>query len=264
MRCPKCGFISFDHLENCLKCKKNIKNASDNLSGSVYNVAAPAFLKFTTEPESDEVDVMDAFMDDEATFVDDEISDPDLDILLDDAEDSGDDEIQFEALPEEESGIDIDITDDDEDDVPPSFSLDDFDDEVDFSDSDDMDDIGSSDDSIKLGLPDELSDMTDLEPPPVLKEVTEDTEALAADDDFDLDLDFDLNLDDGMEDATPAATETSMDKLSLGDLDFDDEPATEAAEAATKKKTTAASMDLDDLNFELDLGDLHLDDDEKI
>ena len=34
MRCPKCGYISFDHLEQCLKCKKNIKAVSDNMHGT--------------------------------------------------------------------------------------------------------------------------------------------------------------------------------------------------------------------------------------
>ncbi len=44
MRCPKCGFISFDFQENCSKCKKNLKSVSKTLVGTVHNVAPPVFL----------------------------------------------------------------------------------------------------------------------------------------------------------------------------------------------------------------------------
>jgi len=44
MRCPKCGYISFDHLESCKKCNKKISDASADLDGTVFAVAAPLFL----------------------------------------------------------------------------------------------------------------------------------------------------------------------------------------------------------------------------
>ncbi len=44
MRCPKCGFISFDHIDSCLKCTKDIKETSTDLQGTTFNVASPAFL----------------------------------------------------------------------------------------------------------------------------------------------------------------------------------------------------------------------------
>jgi len=47
MRCPKCGYITFDHLEMCTKCRKEIAAASEQLSGTVFNAEAPAFLQFT-------------------------------------------------------------------------------------------------------------------------------------------------------------------------------------------------------------------------
>jgi hypothetical protein len=46
MRCPKCGYISFDQVESCGKCGKNISEASAKLSGMVLDVVAPLFLKF--------------------------------------------------------------------------------------------------------------------------------------------------------------------------------------------------------------------------
>ena len=44
MRCPKCGYISFDHLESCKKCNKDISEASADIDGTVFAVAAPGFL----------------------------------------------------------------------------------------------------------------------------------------------------------------------------------------------------------------------------
>ena len=83
MRCPKCGYISFDLVDECLKCKKNIKSASEVLQGSVLNVSPPSFLKFrgdikeTHEVEtgfSDEISPMGAgFADDESEFLSDDI-----------------------------------------------------------------------------------------------------------------------------------------------------------------------------------------------
>ena len=52
MRCPKCGYITFDHLETCTKCRKNIAQASQQLSGTVFKAEAPSFLQFEVH-ESD-------------------------------------------------------------------------------------------------------------------------------------------------------------------------------------------------------------------
>jgi hypothetical protein len=114
MRCPKCGFISFDHLQACLKCGKDIHEASENLNGAVYNFAPPAFLEFE-EREEVEVDVESG----EEDFVDVDISGLD---------DFGDDEtIGIDALgavdEEEEEPLEDDLPDldgdllDEEDDV---------------------------------------------------------------------------------------------------------------------------------------------------
>ncbi len=46
MRCPKCGYISFDHLERCKKCGKDIAEATAELEGTVFEAVAPAFLQF--------------------------------------------------------------------------------------------------------------------------------------------------------------------------------------------------------------------------
>lgn len=49
MRCPKCGYISFDYVESCKKCRKNISEASAEIDGTVFAVSAPVFLDFEYE-----------------------------------------------------------------------------------------------------------------------------------------------------------------------------------------------------------------------
>jgi|GEM_PF-4023495 len=60
MRCPKCGYISFDHVENCLKCKKYISGIVE-VQGTTYHVEAPSFLKIPgmDEPEDDDAGDLD-------------------------------------------------------------------------------------------------------------------------------------------------------------------------------------------------------------
>lgn len=44
MRCPKCGFVSFDFIEKCVKCGKNISEAATDLKGTVCSAPPPRFL----------------------------------------------------------------------------------------------------------------------------------------------------------------------------------------------------------------------------
>lgn len=44
MRCPKCGFISFDHLASCAKCGRDISEVASELQGTSIKVEAPMFL----------------------------------------------------------------------------------------------------------------------------------------------------------------------------------------------------------------------------
>ena len=53
MRCPKCGYISFDHVETCLKCKKDISGKVE-VEGTTYHAAAPSFLKIPSKAETEE------------------------------------------------------------------------------------------------------------------------------------------------------------------------------------------------------------------
>lgn len=52
MRCPKCGYISFDHLETCKKCQKYIGDVGAEINGTTYNADTPLFLKIASREES--------------------------------------------------------------------------------------------------------------------------------------------------------------------------------------------------------------------
>lgn len=47
MRCPKCGYISYDRLQSCSKCKSDLTAVSEKLHGTTLNVEAPDFLAMT-------------------------------------------------------------------------------------------------------------------------------------------------------------------------------------------------------------------------
>lgn len=114
MRCPKCGYTSFDKQERCPKCKKNIAAATAALVGTVASAPPPAFLRIAL-PEQ-ETEHADAAMD-----IDIELN------IDDDAQEysSGDDELfsfnedeqteealqPLDELPDDD-GIDLRLTDD--------------------------------------------------------------------------------------------------------------------------------------------------------
>jgi hypothetical protein len=51
MRCPKCGYTSFDHLESCKKCHKSFGPLAEEVNGTTYEAVAPLFLKITKNLE---------------------------------------------------------------------------------------------------------------------------------------------------------------------------------------------------------------------
>ena len=48
MRCPKCGFISFDHLETCKKCHKHLGEIIAEVNGTTYDATVPLFLNISS------------------------------------------------------------------------------------------------------------------------------------------------------------------------------------------------------------------------
>jgi hypothetical protein len=262
MRCPKCGYISFDHLEQCLKCKKNIKAVSDNLHGTVFNVAAPTFLQLSSRRD-EEAENDQAFADN--FEADEEFVDEDLEVLV---EDESSEEIELEAMVDDRQAKALG-----ESRKPSADSLDSEDGEIEidlsqFEDPEELEGVPAEtqktqnepiNQSLSLDLPAELDDLSDLAPPsretqtekPQAKSVTKkDVADLEMDD-----LDFDLGLGDlgtGVVSGSDPAKETI---LALDDIDF--------SETLTKSRTKptgkqgGADMD-EDLNFDLDLGGLSI------
>ncbi len=95
MRCPKCSFISFDVLETCVKCGKNISKAAEELQGTIAAVIPPEFLKLDFSEEETTVDVggeeteeaFDLGTDDDEVFVDfsggEDAGEESVDVVLD-------------------------------------------------------------------------------------------------------------------------------------------------------------------------------------
>jgi hypothetical protein len=232
MRCPKCGFISFDHVENCVKCKKEISGGTE-VQGTTYKAAAPSFLRMTTEYNT--VEESDPSTEIEFGGTDDgfEYSDPDLDVLV-----GGDDEI---GLGDDTEDV-ISLEDPDLGAPGDDFQLETDDGGFDFEIEDEM---GEQDSDLSLSLPDELSDISDLSPPRQGQAGAGDGMSLSLDDetgvsdDLDLDgLDLDLGLDIGDD---GGSSEMGDDlSLSLDDIDLSAED----------------DSGLDGLDMSLDLGGL--------
>ncbi len=255
MRCPKCGYISFDHLENCLKCNKEIKVASESLHGTVFNVTPPSFLKFNASNDSSEdIEIDQQFEEGE---IDMDVVDPDLDILLNDDDDN--DHLQELATDDD---FEINLDDDEDDEISIDFNqFEESEDELSEpeSDTESTPDIELKD-SFSMDLPDELSDISDLEEPsgeqlaPIKEEVNmELSDDLSDDFSFDLDID---GLDDPEEMSLDTPPSIPEPELSLDDTEHDKLTLESPSEIASDDPT---DMDAD-LNFDLDLGGLSLDD----
>jgi len=261
MRCPKCGYISFDNVEKCPKCKKN-SIASVGFLGSVLAVATPTFLKFGAEEEElVEAESPEVAIDEVVDTVDEDfdVVDPDLDILMDEDDDAGvDGDIDFQLdlddEPEAEAGVDDELADLDE--LSGELSeIEAFAEDADeVADDTDLDlavleetaELDEEPDIPAMDMPDELADLSDLSPPvkdSVDLQPEEPAESPAGD------LDF-SGLDDILND-TPAEPEPAP------------EPAPALA-AEPEQEETVLSLDMDeDLDFELDLGGLSIHDDNK-
>ncbi len=280
MRCPKCGYISYDHLAECLKCRKNIKSASDSFQGSVFNVEPPAFLQMPGESAEsyDEEDL--AILESEP--MSEEFVDDDLEVLI------ADDDEQEETVD-----IDDEITLSDN-----SFEDDDSEFELDFSQLEDTDEpVESSGEEVEAGetveeepdemslsieMPEALADISDLAPPAASEDSGGGTDAppVGKEEDVDLgleELDLDLGLGGVEEPVVAAKSGAEEDVLALDDINFsealaggdtetkaggDDGSAKKADPVPTMADQSASdelSMD-EELNFELDLGGLSIND----
>lgn len=263
MRCPKCGYISFDHLETCLNCSKDLSDSLSSVQGTTYHATPPMFLQISSDEGMGE-DAREFETDVEEMDDDLEVVDPDLDILLKEETDSGSEE----ALSQDSFGVpdEGDTTDFDEDAEEEDREI-----EIDLSQ---FEDAGAEKEAeaepapaFSMDLPDELADISDLAPP-----VSSEQKPVSdtGPDEAEMEMgDMDLKLDDMESDfsLTSETKEPSSDEgfagLSLDDIDLsDDSESKEPTPPPPPKAAPAAGseeMDMDaDLNFDLDLGGLTL------
>jgi hypothetical protein len=268
MRCPKCGYISFDHLATCLNCSKDLSDLSSAAHGTTYNAHSPSFLKFpergALREEVEDIEMMPEELDEEFDVVD-----PDLDVLIEEDEQ----EIEFNpegSLLEESEDEGEAITLDEEDEEESE----DREIEIDLSQFEDaateVAGEAAEEEKFAMDLPDELADLSDLAPPPLpeekapveeeKKETKDEMELGMLDIDLDLDDETDFSLtSEEKEDGEEGFTELSLDDIDFSDTAQQEQSASQppAKPAPAAAKTDEADMDAD-LNFDLDLGGLTL------
>ncbi len=243
MRCPKCGYITFDHLETCTKCRKKIGAVSEQLSGTIFKADAPAFLQLKVNgPDAGDTTADDVLQED---------NDLDVEFTLD-GEDEGQDngltdgDIEFDFLDE---GTDSPASKGHESTEEEDFDLDLFDDEesVELSLEEDGEQEAEDKDGLQLDFS-EL-DISDLAPP-------------AADDDH---ADAELTLEDVSAGSTakpevsrssPMGSGANLEDLQMDGLDLD-MPSLPPAGSVTGKSLrpavkTGTALD----GFDIDLGEL--------
>lgn len=261
MRCPKCGFISFDNLETCLRCKKDISQTANMFQGSAKNVVAPVFLKFADLDENDDLS-----LDDDEAEAAIEFADPDLEILVDGAEEESDSRLQFAFGEEQEdASTALDLSDEfggtvaNADDQPAEGALDlgmfengSDEDSFNFEDSRAAGELPPS-----LEIPEELADISDLSPPGKTRSTNSDALFVEEPEPSPAEVQLGEQFD-----AEPA---DDLDFSSM-DMEFDlgnDEVAggDESPPPAEKPPARPGSSMDDDLNFDLDLGGLSIHDD---
>lgn len=183
MRCPKCGYISFDFVDKCPNCEKDISKLTSEITGTTFRAKPPNFLNAlkrnaqeTEIPEEEGTEVtFDMF--DEGVGSDGE---EDFLLLDDDSESSGgDEEIPILLGEDENEEAVFSFSDDDtgedtsesqqEEEGTIDFSFDDLpDDSGDFFENSELipvhEDVGVDEGDAELNFPEELTDISDLTP----------------------------------------------------------------------------------------------------
>jgi hypothetical protein len=109
MRCPKCGFISFDHLTSCTKCGRDISELAVELQGTSIKSELPMFLS----------GALGAFSGEEKETFEEQALDTEMEEGIDfDMEMEGEEEVALE-----EEGADVDFSFEDEGEEQADISL---------------------------------------------------------------------------------------------------------------------------------------------
>lgn len=225
MRCPKCGYISFDLMEICGDCKKNVAKFSSELSGVVFKAETPDFLWFVKPQEEENEE--EAAADEEAA---EEPADTEEDGLDYGGGANDDQENTVEFAADEDSGIGLDLGEAAEEEAK----------EIEF-------DLGGADD--EPAAEEEAKEEIAFELPSTEEKAAP---SLELDSGGDEDGAPGLQLDSSDADGGPGL-DLSVDGLDGLDFDLEsaDEPKPKAEKAGGKKKAAAkeASLDLSGIDL---------------
>ncbi len=115
MRCPKCGYITFDHVETCGKCHKDISAVSSKLTGTVMFAEPPGFLQFDVSAREPDVTVSTGGISDEESVETEVAFDADDSLEADDIQfdfEEDLDDAPGKAGLDKEQDFDLPLTDD--------------------------------------------------------------------------------------------------------------------------------------------------------
>ncbi|MCX5876506.1 MAG: hypothetical protein NT087_09505 [Deltaproteobacteria bacterium] len=112
MRCPKCGYISFDRQKSCGKCSNDLTAVAEQLQGTVGKAASPFFLGAILGKQQ-------PYAAEPGPALHEEEEPLDLDELEADAPPADEDELDFAGTPLDEDDL--------EDQALPSLGLEDID-----------------------------------------------------------------------------------------------------------------------------------------
>jgi hypothetical protein len=279
MKCPKCGYMSFDYNQVCPKCNKDISGEQARLNMPAFRPDPPSLLGILTG-EADESNV--GLQVDHASMMD---ASQDMDVNL---EDSVVLEESEETGFEEDQGMEISLETDDSGDfeLPAEEEIEDTDDMLDLGMDEgeegislDADSISSEDTEGDLAAPLEeedgegisldLGDIS-LEEPEEEIPITEETAQEDGGEEIDLGgLSEDISI------SPEEGEETALDDSSEIELGLDDLKINETGELEVSQEESAADAEatklveelaLDDSSEEpeeesLDLGEISLDED---
>ena len=230
MRCPKCGYISFDTLGSCKKCKKNIGELVEELEGTVFESPAPVFLHIepgtTYSPAEKNTEDGTSAEEKEAGPAFPPIVEEEPEDVAMDGETETDGTIAFEDFEEVETTSEMVL------------------------DDETMNEVGTESDDLQLDFGD--IDISDLAPPETDAEVTA-TESLTLDDDIE-------TIAEMPADETPApslvAPGSGLEDLQVDNLDLDSPaPLVSGSKVGDKlMPSVKTGTALDDFDF--DLGEL--------
>jgi hypothetical protein len=249
MRCSKCKYISFDHNENCPKCKKDLTEIRAKMNLPSYCPILPTQTNFQDQGTAGSIKI-------EQTG--DFESEENMDIQFTDSQDF---ESSFDSsakVEEEESDLDFELaTDTDELTLDfDEFSLDDDSDAADMEPEQETISAGSLEDELNLSFADDTSDITmnfdeisdddsDLddsqsEMETIAADTLEDELNLSfADDTSDMTMDFD-------ETASDDGGKTTMDFEEHIDEDSDSVQSIADSIELTEKEVSEITMDFED------------------